>query len=106
MEYQEAVKRTMSKKLSEREKLSMLCMGLSGETGEVVDHVKKHLFQGHALDRQKVIDEAGDVLWYLTNLLNMVDASLDEVQTHNIEKLYGRYPEEFSAERSINRGEE
>lgn len=105
MSYQEAVKRTMPKKLSEREKLSMLCMGLSGETGEVVDHVKKHLFQGHALDRQKVIDEAGDVLWYLANLLNIVGTTLEEVQEHNIKKLYGRYPEGFSAERSINRGE-
>lgn len=106
MDYQVAVKRTMPTNISERDKLSMLCMGLSGETGEVVDHVKKHLYQGHALDRQKVIEEAGDALWYLANLLNMVDATLNEVEKHNIEKLFGRYPEGFSSERSINRGEE
>ena len=106
MKYQEEVKRTMPKNMERKDRLSMLCMGLSGEKGEVIDHVKKHLYHGHALDQNKIIDEAGDVLWYLTNILTEVGATLEEVQEHNIEKLYGRYPEGFSAERSINRGEE
>ena len=102
-EYQQAVKRTMAQ-LDKQSNLSMLCMGLAGETGEVVDHVKKHLYQGHGLDSEKVIDEAGDVLWYLTNLLSEIGATLEEVQEKNVEKLMKRYPEGFSEERSINRG--
>lgn len=41
-------------------------MGLNGEAGEAIDIFKKHLFQGHALDREHLAKELGDVIWYLT----------------------------------------
>ena len=106
LNYQQMITRTMPENMERKDRLSMLCMGLAGEKGEVIDHIKKHLFQGHALDRNKVIDEAGDVLWYLTNLLTEVGTTLEEVQEHNIDKLYARYPNGFEAERSVNRGQE
>jgi NTP pyrophosphatase (non-canonical NTP hydrolase) len=78
-------------------------MGLCGESGEVIDIVKKHLAQGHELDRDKLIKELGDVAWYLAETATALDVDLEEVLAGNIAKLKARYPEGFSAERSINR---
>ena len=78
-------------------------MGLCGEAGECIDVVKKHLFQGHELDKQKLIDEASDCLWYLSEIASGLEMSLDEIAAHNIEKLRKRYPDGFDAEKSINR---
>lgn len=78
-------------------------MGLNGEAGECIDIVKKHLFQGHALDRDKLIDELGDVLWYIAITCEGLGTTMDDVMEHNIEKLMKRYPEGFDTERSIHR---
>lgn len=81
-------------------------MGLCGEVGECADIVKKHHFQGHDLDRKKLIDELSDVCWYVALLATALGASLEDVMLHNIEKLKKRYPDGFSKERSIHRKEE
>ena len=80
-------------------------MGLAGESGECVDIMKKHLFQGHALDREKLMDELGDVLWYLAITTDGLGYQLEDIANHNIIKLVKRYPEGFNADRSINRDE-
>ena len=81
-------------------------MGLNGEAGECIDIVKKHLFQGHKLDEAKLIDELSDVLWYAAITCEGLCVSLDDVMKHNVEKLKKRYPDGFSAERSIHREDE
>lgn len=78
-------------------------MGLNGEAGECIDIVKKHLFQGHPLDTDKLIDELGDVLWYVAITAAAIGCELNDVMQHNIDKLRKRYPDGFNAERSINR---
>jgi NTP pyrophosphatase (non-canonical NTP hydrolase) len=78
-------------------------MGLCGESGEVIDIVKKHLAQGHALDREKIIKELGDVAWYMAEIATVLDVELEDVLVQNIEKLKKRYPEGFSTEKSVNR---
>lgn len=80
-------------------------MGLNGEAGECIDIVKKHLFQGHPLNIDKLIDELGDVLWYVAITADGLGVPLENVMLHNIEKLRRRYPEGFDAERSIHREE-
>lgn len=81
-------------------------MGLNGEAGEVIDIVKKHMFQGHELDKDKLVDECGDVLWYLNLIAYGLNIDLEEVAKHNIEKLEKRYPKGyFRKEDSINRKE-
>jgi NTP pyrophosphatase (non-canonical NTP hydrolase) len=80
-------------------------MGLNGEAGECIDLLKKHLFQGHKLDKDKLTEELGDVLWYCAELACGLSVTLEEVAQRNIEKLKKRYPEGFDAERSINREE-
>ena len=80
-------------------------MGLCGESGEAIDLVKKHLAQGHALDRDALIKELGDVAWYLAETAYALDVSLEEVFERNIAKLKARYPQGFDVERSENRME-
>ena len=80
-------------------------MGLCGEVGECADIVKKHHFQGHELDCEKLIDELSDVCWYVALLATALGARLEDVMLHNVEKLKKRYPDGFSKERSIHREE-
>lgn len=78
-------------------------MGLVGESGECIDLFKKYYFQGHELDREKLTDELGDVLWYIAELATAINVPMEDIAIHNIEKLKKRYPEGFDAEKSINR---
>lgn len=70
-------------------------MGLAGEAGEVVDYLKKHLFHDKPFDREKLLEELGDLHFYFTTLLNEYDISLEEVHETNERKLRARYPEGF-----------
>ena len=102
-EYQKLAMTTLNPELSKKDVLINGVMGLCGESGEAIDIVKKHLHQGHELDREKLIRELGDIAWYLAETAAALDVSLEEVLERNIEKLRSRYPEGFSAERSVNR---
>jgi NTP pyrophosphatase (non-canonical NTP hydrolase) len=77
--------------------------GLAGEGGEMSDHVKKWLAQGHDLDLEFLDKEAGDVLWYLARYAEWRKKSLTELARKNISKLASRYPEGFSSDKSLNR---
>ncbi len=72
-------------------------LGLAGEAGEVGDAIKKHRYHGHELDREHLVKELGDVLWYLTYLCNALDATLSEVMDANAAKLRKRYPTGWSS---------
>lgn len=100
-DYQRAALRTAGDDMDKY--LINAVMGLCGETGEVVDIVKKHLFQGHDLDTEKVAEECGDVLWYAALLASAVGYKLGDIMTANVEKLKKRYPDGFDKARSINR---
>lgn len=102
-EYQEKSTRTLNKKLIKDELLVNMIFGIVGETGEVVDLVKKFRFQGHKLDKEKLTEEIGDVMFYIANLCTLLDVDLEEVLEGNYNKLLKRYPEVFSEERSVNR---
>ena len=102
-EYQELALRTLNPALTGRDVLINGVMGLCGEAGEAIDLVKKHLAQGHPLDREALLKELGDVAWYLAETAYALDADLESVLAGNIEKLRQRYPEGFDAERSLER---
>lgn len=78
-------------------------MGLNGEAGEVVDLLKKIVFHGHKFNKEDMIKELGDVLWYVALICDSLGISMEEVMTKNIEKLMQRYPDGFTEEASINR---
>ena len=102
-DYQAQAMTTLNPALSRKEVLINSVMGLCGESGEAIDIVKKHLAQGHELDREKLIGELGDIAWYLAETAHALGVSLDEVLTRNIDKLKRRYPEGFDESRSIHR---
>ncbi|MBR2941977.1 MAG: nucleoside triphosphate pyrophosphohydrolase family protein [Clostridia bacterium] len=102
-EYQQLAMTTLNPALSKRDVLINGVMGLCGEAGEAIDIVKKHLAQGHELDREKLIKELGDVAWYLAETAYALDVPLEDVLQQNIDKLRARYPEGFEAKRSIER---
>lgn len=103
LRYREAIKRTMNEELTEKEKLSMLAMGIAGESGEIVDTIKKMLYHGHSLERTQLVLELGDLEWYLQHLKSHFNISDEEVYIHNTLKLNKRYKGGFSEEASRNR---
>ncbi len=102
-EYQQLALRTLNPQLSEKDVLINGVMGLCGESGEVIDIVKKHLAQGHSLDKEKIAKELGDVAWYLAETAYAIGYPLEEILQMNIDKLKARYPDGFDAEKSMNR---
>ena len=105
LEYQSKAQRTLNCKLNRKEQLSNLVFGINGEIGEVTDLLKKHLFHGHDLSMQKLTEELGDTLWYLTNIASLYNIPMTIILEENIKKLEERYPEGCSEEKSINRKE-
>ena len=103
-DYQKEALRTASS-IKEEDLILNGALGLNGESGEVADIIKKYMFQGHELDKEKLIDELGDVCWYIAILAKGIDVKLEEVLNHNIEKLRKRYPGGFEVEKSIYRDE-
>ena len=102
-EYQKKAMVTLNPGLSKHDVLLNGVMGLCGEAGECIDIVKKHLHQGHELDREKLCKELGDVAWYLAETAYALGLSLEEVLRGNLDKLKKRYPQGFDAQKSINR---
>jgi NTP pyrophosphatase (non-canonical NTP hydrolase) len=79
-----------------RERLMLAGMGLGGEAGEVCDHAKKVAFHGKEMDRDALIKELGDVLWYYALFLSNEGITLDDVMEANVYKLCDRYPHKHS----------
>lgn len=103
-EYQQLALRTESHTNSDLDRILQGVMGLAGESGECVDLVKKHIFQGHSLDSEHLMKELGDVAWYLTITADSIGYTLEEVLETNIKKLESRYPDgKFEAGKSIYR---
>ena len=91
---------------TERQRLLTGSIGICSEGGELLDLVKKLLFQGKEPTpelREKIKLELGDVMWYVQQVLIWGDWSLTEVLAENTKKLSGRYPEGFSVDKSENR---
>lgn len=80
-----------------------ILLGLAGETGEVLDLIKKHKYHGHDLDRDALAGELGDVLWYVAGIASHHGLSLGDIAKRNVTKLAERYPDGFSHEASRNR---
>ncbi len=104
-EYQKAAQRTSDKNMEKGMHLINGALGLAGESGEVADLVKKAYFQGHAIDREHIAKELGDILWYIAEAATAIDYQLDDIAQMNIDKLLARYPDGFDPDKSMNRRE-
>ena len=77
--YQSRALQTKSDQSDQRLAVANWAMGLAGETGELVDLLKKVYFHGHVLDRGALVKELGDVQWYLAILAEQLGISLQEI---------------------------
>jgi NTP pyrophosphatase (non-canonical NTP hydrolase) len=78
-------------------------IGVTGEAGEIAEVIKKGVFHQYGIDREKLLKEIGDTLWYLAGLCSVMDIDISTVMQQNIEKLRIRYPDGFTAEDSRRR---
>ena len=101
-EYQELAMRTANTKCKN---LSNAALGLTGESGECADIVKKHLHHEHPFDKDHFVKELGDILWYVALGCEVVGVSMEKVMQLNIDKLRARYPDGFEADKSLHRAE-
>lgn len=91
-EYQRAAARTMNRSLEPSDVLLDAAAGLCEEGGEVLSHVRKHLFQGRDLGRDEVAEELGDALWCVAAVATALGFSLEEIARRNVAKLARRHP--------------
>jgi NTP pyrophosphatase (non-canonical NTP hydrolase) len=91
-EYQTAAARTLNPRLNDREKLLDAAAGVAEEAGEVLAHVRKHLYQGRELDRARLAEELGDVLWCVAAVATMAGLDLASIARQNQAKLAARHP--------------
>ena len=88
-------------------RLTTAAVGISAEGGEFMEIVKKMLFQGKPWtddNREHLIIELGDVLWYVMQACKALEIPIEEVVAGNVEKLKKRYPGgEFDVYQSENR---
>jgi NTP pyrophosphatase (non-canonical NTP hydrolase) len=95
--------------LSENANISMLmtaALGLSAESGEFTEIVKKAVFQGKPLNDDNIYHlkrELGDICWYLANACESLGTTFDEIIQMNFDKLKARFPDGFTVEKSENR---
>ena len=91
------------------ERLTTAAVGMSAESGEFLEIIKKMVFQGKPWtddNREHLIIELGDVLWYVMQACKALDITIEEVVAGNVDKLKKRYPGgEFNVYQSENRKE-
>ena len=100
---------SLDEKSANIERLLTGAVGINSEGGEIMEIVKKLIFQGKKWDKETVYHlkrELGDVMWYVVQCLIALDTSMDEVVGMNVDKLKARYPGgEFDPFYSENRQE-
>ena len=77
------------------ERLTTSGVGLAAESGEFLEIVKKMVFQGKPwsdANREHLLIELGDVMWYVANACIALDVDFEEVIEMNVKKLEKRYP--------------
>ncbi len=98
-EYQRAANRTL---MGEEQVLTNCALGLTGESGEIADLVRKYTFQGANLDKNTLKKEMGDALWYLSQIAEWSDISFEDVAKDNIDRLTKRYPNDKNSVNQVN----
>lgn len=102
--YQELCKRTDSPEFNfPNIKLLHAALGMITEAAELADAMKKAIFYGRPLDKGNILEELGDQCWYISQALNELGASWEDIFEANIRKLQKRYPNKFTCEDANHR---
>ena len=111
-EYRDFVKSRMKSMDTLREDILHMTLGIAGESGELVDAVKKYWAYGKLLNVNNVIEELGDLLFYIQGMLSTVTRqadlapeTLEDLMITNMDKLSKRYPTGYSDEAAIARAD-
>lgn len=83
--------RTLLKKESHRDMLFHVALGVCGEAGELADAIKKHLVYNKPLDRDNIVEELGDLRFFIQGVMNLLNVSETEILQTNGYKLSKRY---------------
>ena len=78
-------------------------VGIAGEAGEILDSVKKSWIYGKEYDHENILEECGDVLFYVSALLDQSGFTLIDAMKANMEKLAKRYPQGYNDKHAIDR---
>jgi len=82
-------------------------LGIVSEAGEIADTVKKSFAYGKKLDKDNLLEECGDLVWFLNLMIHNLDLTWEQVLAANIAKLEKRYPNlRFDAEHALNRNKQ
>jgi len=91
------------------ERLLTAAVGMSAESGEFIEVVKKMIFQGKPVNEENLFHlkrELGDIMWYVAQACMALDTDFNEIIEMNVDKLKSRYPGgEFDVHFSENRKE-
>ncbi|TPD70489.1 nucleoside triphosphate pyrophosphohydrolase family protein [Flavobacterium microcysteis] len=96
-DYQNLAKKTIQDYVKGKEVNNIVpFLGLIGEAGSVITELKKNLRDGTAYVnyKNKLKEELGDVLWYISTIATENDLSLEEVATENLKKIKDRFDSE------------
>ena len=100
-EYQEFASNALQPKFKGEFGLYGFALGLGGETGEVLDAIKKReLYERKDIPVEHIEEELGDVMWYVANICTRYGLSLDDVLAKNVKKLNERYQKLYEQERN------
>lgn len=83
-------------------------IGLCTEVGEFQDLLKKKVMYGKEIEKSKLVDELGDILWYFGVACNILEVSMEEIMEKNWKKLSTRYGDklQFSENAAINKNKD
>lgn len=101
-EYQKLAAQFINKELSDNDRTLHGVLGLTSEAGEVSGLFQK-FYQGHIIDPEHLKKELGDCLWMIAEICTANNWDLSEIMVMNISKLKARYPNGFSADKSLHR---
>lgn len=92
-EYQAFAKKAIRKESEGKNLIVGFALGLGGESGEVLDDIKKREYHGRDIPIEHTVEELGDVLWYIANIATQLGYTLESIALNNISKLVDRYPD-------------
>jgi NTP pyrophosphatase (non-canonical NTP hydrolase) len=78
-------------------------IGIAGEAGELLDAVRKHVFDGQPLDGDNIIEELGDLCFYLEAAMQAIKMKRADIEELNMAKLSERYKDGYSDQQAQER---
>lgn len=103
-EYQQKAARTINQELDQRDVENHALLGMASEVGEIQGLYQK-VYQGHEIDDEHLKKEVGDLLWFVAEFCTCKGWDMGDIGELNIQKLIGRFPNGFEADKSLHRAE-